>query len=442
MYSSIKSMADQQPYTITEQTVTSFSAEINTYQDVNNLLNSLTEANASSAFDILMVAILVFSPSDMHIDATSEGARIRIRIDSMLYEVARINARLYRLILYRIRLISGLKINIADAQDGRFSLQQPDRDIEFRVSVIPSEYGGDIALRVLDPQSLISLEQLGMRSDALEFLTTQLKRPYGLFIVTGPTGAGKTTTLYAIIKFLQNPQIKIITIEDPIEYHLRGISQTQIDDANNYSFDAGLRAVLRQDPDIVMMGELRNADSAHPAMQASLAGKRIFTTLHTNDAGGAVPRLEDMGIANDTIAAGLATVIAQRLIRKLCDICKVEQKTTEQQKEAFSTLLHKVPHELLSNCNFDAIYTSTQSDCSECQGKGFEGMMGLFEMFGNTPNLTQAINRGIPEESFTKILIDDGMITMKQDASIRILQGETSIPEVERVLGIFLPNTA
>ena len=217
-----------------------------------------------------------------------------------------------------------------------------------------------------------------MRKDSLEILTNELKRPFGLFIVTGPTGAGKTTTLYALIKFLQDPHIKIITLEDPIEYHLPGISQTQISDSSNYSFDAGLQAVLRQDPDIVMMGEVRTIDSARPAMQASLAGKKIFTTLHTNDAGGAVPRLENMGIENDTIAAGLAVVIAQRLVRKLCSECRVPRQTTSQEKELYSSILHNVPDNILAECDFDTVYEGNTTECTPCQTKGFKRYDGSF----------------------------------------------------------------
>ena len=426
---------------LTQQTLDEMEQRITSYHDVQVLLDELDEANASLVFDIMMSTVVIFNASDLHIDATEQGARVRIRIDSVLYDVATMNIHLYRLFMYRVKLISGLKINIRDAQDGRFSLEQPDRDIEMRVSTLPSEYGEDIALRILDPRKLLSLTDLGMRQDLFVIFQEHIKKPNGLFIVTGPTGAGKSTTLYAIIRFLQSPTIKIITIEDPIEYHLPGISQSQISEKDNYTFEAGLRAILRQDPDIVMMGELRGKDSAYPAMQASLAGKRIFTTLHTNDSVGAVPRLEDMGVHRDTIASGLTMVIAQRLVRRLCNSCKVQRATTQEEKQIFSAILQDVPESITQEVSFEFVYESNENKkCSECKGYGFKGMLGIFEIFTNTKEFANVINQDTSEKRIREHLVKNKITNMNQDAVIRLLQGITSIKEAERVLGVLVPH--
>ena len=425
---------------LTDQTL-EVMHNITSYQDVQSLLDSLDEANASLVFDILMSTVIVFEASDIHIDTTEQGARIRIRIDSILYDVATINSHLYKLFAYRIKLMSGLKLNIKDAQDGRFSLKQTDRDLEMRVSTLPAEYGEDIAIRVLDPKKLISLTDLGMREDLFTIFQEQIKKPNGLFIVTGPTGAGKSTTLYAIIRFLQSPSVKIITIEDPIEYHLPGISQSQISERDNYTFEAGLRAILRQDPDIIMMGELRNKDSAYPALQASLAGRRVFSTLHTNDSVGSVPRLEDMGIERDTIASGLTMVIAQRLVRRLCGSCKVERATTEAEKRVLEALLQEVPDAIKQGLALDVVYdNSDNKQCSKCKGYGFKGMLGIFEVFINTKELSNIINQDTSEKRIREHLVQNNITNMNQDAAIRVLQGITSMREVERVLGVLTPT--
>ena len=428
-------------FVLAEQTLNEMQQRIVSYQSVQSLLDALDEANASLVFEITMSAVIIFNASDIHIDAMEQNARIRVRIDGVLYDVATMNPRLYKLFTYRLKLISGLKLNIQDAQDGRFSLKHPDRDIEMRVSTLPSEYGEDIAIRVLDPKKLISLQELGMREDLFATFQEQIKKPNGLFVVTGPTGAGKSTTLYAIISFLQSPSVKIITIEDPIEYHLSGISQSQISEKNNYTFETGLRAILRQDPDIIMMGELRNKDSAYPALQASLAGRRIFSTLHTNDAVGAVPRLEDMGIERDTIASGLTMVIAQRLVRRLCDACKVGKTPTQAEKDALSQLLQGVPDALKQNLSLDVVYESGEDkQCGECKGYGFKGMLGVFEVFVNTKEFSNIIGEDTTEKRIREYLVSNNITNMNQDAAIRILRGITSIKEVERVLGVLNPQ--
>ena len=421
-------------YTLSQEDLDRITSKIKTHSDVQAAIDSLKEENASSVFDILMATISIFSASDIHIDANAKGARIRIRIDGMLHDVATMNAHLFSLILSRVKIISRLKININKAQDGKFSLERPDVKIEIRVSTVPSEFGEDIALRILDPRSLISVEELGVRKDLHDQLLQQLQKPQGLTLITGPTGAGKTTTLYAILKYLQKPALKIVTIEDPVEYHLPGVSQTQIDEYSEYTFAEGIRAMLRQDPDIVMVGELREEESLKAALRASLAGRRVFSTLHTNDSFGAIPRMLDMGAEKDTIATGLNMSIAQRLVRKLCSSCKVNiQASPEAQQKLRATTANLALPETLQN--FTSVCQPSEQGCEPCNGTGYKGRVGLFEMYSVTREIAPYITSGITELEFMRMLTSRGVTTIKQDGVIRILSGETSIAEVERVLG-------
>ena len=248
-------------------------------------------------------------------------------MDGVLYDVARFDKKIYESLLNRIKLVSGLKLNVISMpQDGRFTiLREGSGDIEVRVSTIPSEYGETAVLRLLDPSAVaLKLADLGLRADDMEIADNELKKPNGMILVTGPTGSGKTTTLYAFLKEVHNSELKSITIEDPIEYHLAGIEQTQVDTERGYTFAAGLRSILRQDPDIILVGEIRDLETAETAIHAALTGHVVFSTLHTNDAVGAIPRLIDMGTKLSTIGPALNLVVAQRLVRKLCDSCKSE----------------------------------------------------------------------------------------------------------------------
>ena len=421
-------------YTLTQENLDRITSDIKTYKDVQVALDSLKEENASTVFDILMATISIFSASDIHIDSAEDGARIRVRIDGMLHDVATMNSHLFSLVLARVKMISGLKININKAQDGRFSLKKPDVEIEIRVSTIPSSFGEDIALRILDPRSLISVEQLGMREDLYKILLQQLQKPQGLTLITGPTGAGKTTTLYAILKYLQKPELKIVTIEDPVEYHLPGVSQTQIDEYKEYTFADGVKAMLRQDPDIVMVSELREIESLSAALQSSLAGRRVFSTLHTNDSFGAIPRMLDMGAEKDTIATGLNMSIAQRLIRRLCKKCKVQIPITPEIQQKLQVMINNVPMPADTG-KISVVFEPSKEGCETCNGTGYKGRIGVFELYAVNREVAQYISKDITELEFMKALTGSGITTMKQDATYRVLMGETSITESERVLG-------
>lgn len=404
---------------------------------VQPALDALGEQNASNVFEVVMASSVALSASDVHIDAATGGGRVRMRIDGILYDIASLNEHMERLILSRVKLISGLKLNITGTpQEGSFPLPQQDRTIEVRVSTLPSDFGEDIAMRLLDPASLLTMDRLGVREDLRVLLEAQLKKPLGLIVVTGPTGSGKTTTLYAALSYLHSESVKIITIEDPIEYRLEGISQTQVDEDAEYSFESGLKAILRQDPDIVMLSELRDRDSADAALQASLAGRRVLSTLHTNDAAGAIPRLIDMGANAEAIASGLSGVIAQRLLRRLCESCRTPHVLTAQERATIEPMWQALPEALRATPLPETIYEAG-AGCEACSETGYKGRIGVFELFGNDDALQETIMERPAEEKLREILIERGMTTMHQDALLRVAQGVTTLSEIERVLGAF-----
>ena len=307
------------------------------------------ENRITETLEVILGGSICLGASDIHFEPKKLISKIRIRADGMLQEVVSFDQAIYNKIVSRIKLLSRLKLNIKDRpQDGRFSVALPEDPnaeitkiytIEIRVSVLPSEYGETLVLRILNPKKLVSFDQLGLRPDLLELFEKEMSRPNGMVIVTGPTGSGKTTTLYAFLKKVQSPENKIITIEDPIEYHLAEISQTQVNPAKKYTFANGLRSVMRQDPDIILVGEIRDLETASIALQASLTGHLVFTTLHTNDAAGTIARLQALGEKPVNIAPAINLAVAQRLIRKACKHCKkirkVKPEELEKIKKAF-----------------------------------------------------------------------------------------------------------
>ncbi len=254
---------------------------------------------------------------------------MRLRLDGVLVEVLQFDMETYKLLLSRIKLLSGMKLSDSIAQDGRFAIMIGDEEISIRSSMIPGAYGESIVMRILDPKSIqVNLEDMGIESYLFSVIQQEIAKPNGMILVTGPTGSGKTTTLYAFLRKIYSKEIKIITIEDPIEYHLQGITQTQTDSEKGYTFLEGLRSALRQDPDVVMVGEVRDAETAKIAVESALTGHLVFSTLHTNNAAGVIPRLIDLGIRPQIIAPAIDLTLAQRLLRKLCSNCKKQAKVT------------------------------------------------------------------------------------------------------------------
>ena len=373
--------------------------------------------------------------SDIHIEPEEEEAKLRVRIDGILEDVIVFDFKIYQTLLSRIKLLSGIKLNITDrAQDGRFSILINKTAIEIRVSTLPAEHGESIVLRILNPKSLIEIEALGLRKDLLEIFKKEIKKPNGMIIVTGPTGSGKTTTLYAFLKKINQPEIKIITIEDPIEYHLKGISQTQVDPKKGYDFASGLKAIMRQDPDVILVGEIRDLETSEIALQAALTGHLVFSTLHTNDAAGTVARLVDLGVRPVSIAPAINMIIAQRLVRKVCQKCSKFSPISQNDLKKIKEELRWLPKEIKISLK-EKIKIPQAVGCRECNFTGYRGRIGIYETLLVDEKMEKFILTSPSISALREAAIKKGMVLMKQDGFLKVLEGITTIEEVERVAG-------
>jgi len=378
---------------------------------------------------VLMMGTVLLKGSDIHTEPTQEKTVIRARIDGMLTNIAEIENDKYKKILSRIKLLSKLKLNIEKKpQDGRFSIKFEENEIEIRVSTLPSEYGEAIVMRILNPKNLISLEELGLRSDLEKLFNEEIEKPNGMIIVTGPTGSGKTTTLYAFLKKISKPENKVITIEDPIEYHLEGITQTQVDEKKGYSFASGLRSIVRQDPDTILVGEIRDEETAKIAIQASLTGHLVLSTLHTNDAIGSIARLQALGENITNITPAVNIIIAQRLIRKICKKCMKLKNATEDE-------LNLIKKELPFLDIQDGIKLPKAEGCDFCNNTGYKGRVGIFEALVLDHEIKNFILSSTSHVGLKEKAIEKGMTSIRQDGFIKVLKRETTLEEIKRVAG-------
>lgn len=417
--------------------------EVKTVQLLQEKIKSFNSPYISQIFEIIIAGAIVMEASDIHIEPEESGVRLRYRLDGVLHDVSDLSQHHYRSILSRIKLLGGMKINVHTApQDGRFTIKTYDVDIEVRVSIIPSAYGETVVMRLLNPKNIrLDLKDLGFREDDLAIIEEQIEKPNGIILNTGPTGSGKTTTLYAFLRRIYNPEIKIITVEDPIEYHLEGITQTQVNPARNYTFASGLRSILRQDPDVILVGEIRDNETAEIAMHAALTGHLVFSTLHTNDACGTIPRLLDMNIQPAILAPALNLAIAQRLVRKLCQYCKEPVELTAEQAEKIRKMVEKMPARVKKPELGEKIVIYKSKGCDHCNGTGYKGRVAVAELLVVDRDIQNLITRSdkMPTAAEIKDLaIQKGMTTMEDDAILKILAGITSLSEAENVLGKIL----
>jgi len=393
--------------------------------------------NTAQILEVVIAGAISNRASDVHFEPKEKKVKLRIRIDGLLYDVwEELSYNAYNPILSRVKLLSGLKINIHDEpQDGRFSVNLPDKTIEIRTSVMPAEFGEAIVLRILDPETIrLSIKDLGFREDDLEIIQKELLRPNGAILNTGPTGSGKTTTLYTFLTHVQSSETKIITIEDPIEYHLEGIEQTQVNPSAGYTFASGLRSALRQDPDIILIGEIRDLETAEIAMHSALTGHLVFSTLHTNDASGAIPRLLDLGAKPQIVAPALNIIIAQRLVRRLCENCKEPVEITSEFKEKADKFLSQLPERVNKN-SFKNLQIFKPKGCEKCNHLGYKGRIAIFELLEVTDKLKDLIGKSPVETEIKKLAAEEGMVSLCQDGILKILRGITTQEEVERVAG-------
>lgn len=369
--------------------------------------------------------------SDIHIEPQEKSTRVRYRIDGILNERLTIPRELHEALVSRIKILSGMKIDEKRVpQDGRFNFRGEGEEIDLRVSSLPTAWGEKIVMRLLKKTGGIpDLPDLGLRGTALKHLQEAILRPHGIIIICGPTGSGKTTTLYSIIQRLNTPKVNIVTLEDPIEYKIPGVNQVQINPAAGLTFASGLRSFLRQDPNIILVGEIRDQETASLAIQASLTGHLVFSTLHTNDASGALPRLLDMGAEPYLLASTMTAIVAQRVVRRIHEECKVsytpDPKIVQQLKDVLGNLWPK-------NLGDDIkLYRGTGDQ--EDGGTGYYGRIGIFEVLPVTERISRLILERSAASDIEREARKEGMVTLKQDGFLKVLEGTTTIEEVLRV---------
>lgn len=404
---------------------------------VKEVIASLGESPQTSDFvATLLGSALVLRASDIHLERkTNREAALRYRVDGVLRDITVISERAADLLIHRVKLLAGLKLNVHDApQDGRFTIKSALGDVEVRASVVPAEYGEAVVLRVLDPRSVaLDIEALGFRADDVAIVLRELKRPNGIILATGPTGSGKTTTLYAFLKRKRTPELKIITIEDPIEYHVEGIEQTQVNPESGYTFASGLRSILRQDPDIILVGEIRDLDTAETAIHAALTGHLVFSTLHTNSAAGAIPRLIDLGVEANVMGTAIVFVIAQRLVRLLCPACREEIVLDSEMRQKIDRFLKRLPKRVSREGIVPRLYRP--GGCEECED-GYKGRTAIAEVLELGDEVRALVQKGVSEQDIEKVAVDkQGMVRIQEDGILKSLAGVTTLEEVERETG-------
>ena len=395
---------------------------------------SSVDASTTDILETMLGAAGQYRASDIHIEAEEHIVKVRMRIDGVLVDIVHLPKAYQKPLISRIKIIAKLKLNIEDVpQDGRFTFTILKTSVDVRVSILPGAFGEGVVMRILSSQAIsLKLDDLGLRGHAYTVIAEELSKPNGMVVTTGPTGSGKTTTLYAFLNQLNVPGVKIITLEDPVEYKLEGINQTPISAATGLTFASGLRAILRQDPDIIMVGEIRDQETADTALQAALTGHVVLSTLHTNDAAGAIPRLINMGVKPFVIAPGLNAIIAQRLVRRLCSQCKKVTTVDASMLEKVHRVLAAIP------ANAEVVIPQTlvfshAPGCPACGGLGYKGRIGIYEVIKKTNELEKLILSMAPTSEIKKLAVEQGMVTMIQDGIVKALEGITDLEEVFRV---------
>jgi type II secretory ATPase GspE/PulE/Tfp pilus assembly ATPase PilB-like protein len=424
---------------ITQSRIDDLRKRLTSIDAVKKEFEGLDFANVSpvTLIEIVLAGAFGMRASDIHTEASEKKAKVRFRIDGLLHDVFDdLPLRTYTSLVGRIKLLAQMKLNVRDeAQDGRFTISIAGKEIEMRVAIIPAEFGETIVMRILDPSAtLVSLTGLGLREDNLALVKKQLEKPNGLILNTGPTGSGKTTTLYAFLRAINSSEIKVITLEDPIEYRIEGIEQTQVDEESGYTFANGLRAIVRQDPDVILVGEVRDLETADIALQASLTGHLVLSTLHTNDAVGAVPRLINLGVKAVSIGPALNLAIAQRLVRILCPDCKKPLTADAALKEKIQKLLDRLP-DSLDKKKYGNYTLYTAGGCTKCGDIGYKGRVGIFEFLEGGADLEKTILAEASEIALREVAKRQKMVSMQEDGILKVLEGRTTLEEVESVTG-------
>lgn len=431
---------------ISGETLKKMMEGIKNIEDIKKSIVEIEKSDVHTTSHILEMALagaIAINASDLHFEPEENTVRLRFRLDGILHEVMEIPPSAHKFINSRIKLISGLKITANSiAQDGRFSIWLGEDEISLRVSLIPGAYGESIVMRILNPKSIrVKLEDMGIEPKLYDIFMKEIRKPNGMILLTGPTGSGKTTTLYSFLQKIYSTEIKIITIEDPIEYHLPGITQTQTDSEKGYTFLEGLRSALRQDPDVIMVGEIRDSETAKIAVESALTGHLVFSTLHTNNAAGVIPRLIDLDVNPKILVSALSLSVAQRLVRRLCTHCKKER---DLEAEELSVVTKIIEEAKAHNKNFADYGVNTENlklsipvGCLECNNTGYHGQIGIFEAIYNDEKIEEIITKNPSEREIREAAKDQVSLTMAEDGLVKILKGITSYEEVSSVVDLY-----
>lgn len=407
------------------------------FGDLLSLKNSLRSLPTTKVLEAILAGANSLGTSDIHIEPEEDGVRLRYRIDGLLEEICTLPPEVYHLTLSRVKMLTKMKLNAKErAQDGKFFIMKEDSRIDIRVSIVPTNHGESINMRLLNSSDTdVAIETLGLRPSTLLEIRRQTAKPHGMIVNTGPTGSGKTTTLYSLLHEMNDPSLKIITVEDPIEYSLKGIVQTQVTPDGEYSFGQALRAIVRQDPDVILVGEIRDEETAEIAINAALTGHLVFTTLHTNDAPASIVRLGELGIKGSLISSAVNIFIGQRLVRILCSACKLAYEPADQTKAALTKILASIPAKAGLDIPKEIPLLYKPVGCAKCHLSGFKGREGIFEIFSITDRIAKTINEFASEQEIREAAIQEGMMTMNQDGILKVVEGLTTFQEVWRVTG-------
>ncbi len=419
-----------------------------TLKDLDKVEDVIKEAPVAKIVSTLLEYAMKGRASDIHIEPQEDKTRVRYRIDGVLQERVVLPKKVHEALVSRIKILSNLKIDEKRIpQDGRFGFKVGDQAVDLRVSTLPTVHGEKIVMRLLPKAgSAPTLADLGLRGMGLKIFEENITRPNGIVLITGPTGSGKTTTLFAALSKINSPKVNIVTLEDPVEYNIPGVNQVQINPVAGLTFASGLRSFLRQDPNVIMVGEIRDSETAGLAIQAALTGHLVFSTLHTNSSAGALPRLLDMGAETFLLASSINAVVAQRVVRQICVDCKAEYDPPELVINNIKTILGNLGTQVVAKkldeteAKDIAEISGTKKfklykgkGCDKCGDSGYKGRVGLFEVLSISEKIGKLILERAPSNDIETAAITDGMVTMKQDGYLKALEGLTTIEEVIRV---------
>jgi type IV pilus assembly protein PilB len=426
-------------FEISSESVEELLGKVSSIKDIGELIKEAVVMKRAyritRILEIILAGALGMRASDIHIEPEEQAVRLRYRLDGVLMDVLTIDKETWHLLLSRLKILSGMKLNITnEAQDGRFSIKVKGSEIEIRSSVLPGAYAESVVMRILNPEAIqVTLDKLGIEPKLLAIVQAEIAKPNGMILTTGPTGSGKTTALYAFIRSINKPGVKIITIEDPIEYHLDGIVQTQVD-KKNYTFASGLREILRQDPDVIMVGEIRDGDVAETAIHASLTGHLVFSTLHTNNAAGTFPRLVDLHVSEKILGSAINVAMAQRLVRTLCEKCKKKAAANKDEFAIIKRITDGIVDRTLVPQELGVVYQAV--GCPACDGIGYKGRIGLFEAIIMDEKIEAIMAAKPSEREIAKTARYQGICSMQEDGILKVLRGVTTIEELSHVVDL------